>query len=135
MVAPGTTNSADSSLLPLWEKVARINRCATDEGSVSACSWRESRARRQTPHPASRSAKRPSPTRGEGAPSPVAEGIGIAVDRRRAAEMGVEDLRSLREISLVHEIDHALHGFPLIDGIGDHAFEPRTEPDRFLGFL
>src|SRR5690348_13119151 len=23
-------------LLPLWEKVARIDRCATDEGSVSA---------------------------------------------------------------------------------------------------
>src|ERR1700754_2819971 len=25
-----------SSLLPLWEKVARIDRCATDEGFVSA---------------------------------------------------------------------------------------------------
>src|SRR5262249_41682143 len=28
--------SDDSSLLPLWEKVARIDRCATDEGSPSA---------------------------------------------------------------------------------------------------
>jgi hypothetical protein len=33
-----------SFLLPLWEKVARIDRCATDEGFVP---------RRQTPHPAS----------------------------------------------------------------------------------
>ena len=29
-------NSATLVLLPLWEKVARIDRCATDEGSLSA---------------------------------------------------------------------------------------------------
>jgi hypothetical protein len=30
-----------SSLLPLWEKVARIDRCATDEGSLSTGSLAE----------------------------------------------------------------------------------------------
>src|SRR5205823_10571902 len=68
-------------------------------------------------------------------PSSIAEGVGVSVDRGRAAEMGVEHLRSLREIALVHEIDHALHGFSLVDGIGDHAFEARAQPDRLLGLL
>jgi len=50
------------------------------------------------------------------AASAVAKRIGVAVDRRRAAEMGVEDLRSRREKTLLYEVDHALHGFTLIDG-------------------
>ena len=31
--------------------------------------------------------------------------------------------------------DQTLHRFPLIDGIGHHAFHARAQPDRFIGFL
>src|SRR6266576_1591738 len=65
----------------------------------------------------------------------ISERIGVSVDRRRAAEMSVEQLRSLWKIAFLDEVDHALHGFPLIDGVGDHAFETRAEPDRLLGIV
>src|SRR4029077_13637682 len=67
--------------------------------------------------------------------SSVAEGVGVTVERGRAAEMGVEHLRSLREEALLREIDHALHRFALVDRIRDHAFEPRDKPDRLLGLI
>ena len=54
-----------SSLLPLWEKVAPIDRCATDEAFVSA---------EANPSPgfiSLRSISPPSPTRGEGAAGPT----------------------------------------------------------------
>src|SRR5262249_22199903 len=55
-------------LLPLWEKVARIDRCATDEGSLSAFPAASMKAsiRGNRPLTPLRCAKRPSPTRGEG---------------------------------------------------------------------
>src|SRR5262249_30607593 len=69
-------------LLPLWEKVARIDRCATDEGFVSAD---------RDPSPASlRSA--PSPTRGEGGsasfflPIPIAATIASGAAFIRSSE-------------------------------------------------
>ena len=49
--------------------------------------------------------------------------------------MSVEHLGARGEIALLHEVDQALHRFPFIDGIGDHAFQPRAEADRFLGLL
>src|SRR5580700_3911644 len=67
--------------------------------------------------------------------SSIAERIAISVDGWCAAEMGVENLRSFGEIALLHKSDHALHGFALIDRIGNHAFEARAEPDRFLRLL
>src|SRR5574337_1023638 len=67
--------------------------------------------------------------------SPVAERVGVAVQGRRAAKMRVEHFRALREKALTRKIDEALHRLPLVDGIGDHAFEPRGEPYRVLGFF
>src|SRR6516225_10055321 len=65
--------------------------------------------------------------------SAVAESVSVTVDRRCAAEMGVEHLRSVREEALPHQIDHALHRLSLIHGVGDHALESRAKSDRFFG--
>src|SRR5260370_31590461 len=59
--------------------------------------------------------------------STVAKRIGVAVDRRSAAKIGVVDLRSLREIALLHVVDHALHVFTFIHGIADHVFYARAQ--------
>src|SRR5258708_20706002 len=67
--------------------------------------------------------------------SAVAKSIGVSVECGRAAEMGIKHLRSRRKIVFLDEVDHALHGFSLIDRIGDHAFQPRAEPDSLLGLL
>src|SRR5229473_3129591 len=67
--------------------------------------------------------------------STVAEGIGVAVDRRRAAKMSVENLRSFGEITLLHEVDHSLHGFAFIDRVGNHAFEARAQANGLLRLL
>src|SRR3977135_2092849 len=68
-------------------------------------------------------------------PATVAERIGATVGGGAAAEMGVENFRSRREIALLHEVDHALHGFTFIDRIGNHALKTRAKPDRVLGLL
>src|SRR6267142_362112 len=67
--------------------------------------------------------------------STVAEGIGVAVDRRCAAKMSVENLRSFGEIALLHEVDHSLHGFAFIDRVGNHAFEARAQANGLLRLL
>src|ERR1700722_9971514 len=63
----------------------------------------------------------------------VAEGVAVAVERGRAAEMGVEGFRARGEIAFGDEVDQALHRSSLVDRIGDHALEPGGEADRFLG--
>ena len=41
--------------------------------------------------------------------STISESVTVAVQRRRATEMGVKDLRAGRKIALSDQIDHALH--------------------------
>ena len=36
------------------------------------------------------------------------------------------------KIALPHEVDHPLHGFPLVDGIGHHPFQAGGEADRLV---
>src|SRR5215470_12090822 len=56
--------------------------------------------------------------------------VAVSVDRGCAAEMGVQHLGAFREEALLHEVDHALHGFTLIDRIGNHCLGARRESDR-----
>jgi hypothetical protein len=56
--------------------------------------------------------------------STVAECVAVTVQRRSAAQMSVKHLGSLWEKALLHQVDHSLHGLPLIHRVGDHAFQP-----------
>ena len=49
--------------------------------------------------------------------------------------MSVENLRSFGEITLLHEVDHSLHGFAFIDRVGNHAFEARAQANGLLRLL
>src|SRR4051812_41793966 len=59
--------------------------------------------------------------------SAVPVGVAVSVERGRTPEMGVEHLRTLGEVSLLDEVDHALHRLALIDRVGDHGLSPRGE--------
>ena len=65
----------------------------------------------------------------------VAEGVTVAIEGGRTAKMCVEHLRTGWEIAFFHQIDHPLHRFSFVDGVGDHAFQTRAEPDRRFGIL
>jgi hypothetical protein len=56
--------------------------------------------------------------------STVAECVAVTVQRRSAAQMSVKQLGSLGEKAFLHQVDHSLHGLPLIHRVGDHAFQP-----------
>jgi hypothetical protein len=68
--------------------------------------------------------------------SAITERVAVTIERWGAAQMRVEHLGPFREKSLLDEIDHPLHRFALIDGVGDHPFQPCGQADclnRLLG--
>jgi len=47
--------------------------------------------------------------------------------------MCVEEPRSVRKEALFDQIDHALHGFTLVDRVGDHGLGAGGQPNRVIG--
>src|SRR3954449_2981152 len=60
----------------------------------------------------------------------LAEEPGVRVECGLAAEMGVEHVRVGPDLAAADEVDHPREALSLVDGVGDHPFEPRAEPDR-----
>src|SRR3954453_17034701 len=59
-----------------------------------------------------------------------AERTCVAVQRGLAAEMRIEHLRAGLDAAVPDEVDQSGHTFSLLDGVGEHAFEPGAQADR-----
>ena len=46
--------------------------------------------------------------------------------------MGIKHSGAVREEALLHQVDHALHGFTLIDRVGNHRFGAGSQSDCFI---
>jgi len=55
---------------------------------------------------------------------------GVRVQRRLAAQMGIEHGSVLRDLAASGQVDQPRHRLPLVDGVGDHSLQPGGEPDR-----
>jgi hypothetical protein len=113
-VNPATDHAKSSVtqvMIPLRKRVGR---------TVGACSSAKAFALRSVASSRATSMQLGSVVDGTSA---ISERVGVAVDGGRAAKVRVKHLRSLGEVALLHQVDHALHGFSLIDRVGDHAFE------------
>lgn len=53
----------------------------------------------------------------------------ISVQGRLPSQVGVEHPRARLDIVVADHVDHPRQRFPLVDGVGDHAFETRAHLD------
>src|SRR5437899_1983103 len=54
----------------------------------------------------------------------------VGIERRLAAEVGVQDLRATLDLFVRDHVDHPCQRLTFVDGVGDHPLQARTELDR-----
>lgn len=62
-----------------------------------------------------------------------AESATVGVEGGLPAEVGVKDVRALRDLAAADQVDQGGHGLALVYGVEDHALESAGEPDRVEG--